>query len=452
MLKRGLDAVLKLADNARVRRELGWILGNRAVDFVVLFVTLKVLTTLLGKAEYGEYGLALSTMNLVAFLIWSSFLRSYLRHYHRAEERGELRATTAIVVRIYWLTSAGLLALCVVGTVPLAWMCGIGLTTAMAAGVFTVLNRWRQLTLEVHNLRRDRRSFALNASAWQLSSAAAMIAFVYFLRPTAALAFWGNCVATLALVVVATGPFLRRHSALPDTAPCTYWPVVRSFGVPFTALLVLQWIQGFTDRYLVAFELGRAEAGLYVAAFQVCGVPYMFFQMTLDSLIKPIAYQRARDINDPAQIWSADKVLLGGLLVYGVFGGLMLIVYLVFGPRLMTLLTSSEYQLTAITIFALAAGRFVQNGGFLLQQFFEVHHAMTTSFAVRALGAIVTVPAVWLFLRLYGNLFGAAVGILVPGLLYIALLSFGPNGAAWLVWRNRQRLIAARVAAAQERI
>src|SRR5690606_5720472 len=226
--------------------------------------------------------------------------------------------------------------------------------------------------------------------------------------------------------------------------------LVVTFGVPLGVLTAFQWVQGFIDRYLLKAFLDIEAVGLYVATYQVCGIPYTLLLRISHNLLKPIAYQRGHDVDDARSLWAADRLLLAGLGIQAVVGAVMLIGYAAFGPQLVVLVTSQEFVVSTTTIVLLAAGRYVQALGQALSSIFAVHKRTGSFLGFRIFGACLTVAICVPLIQRHGIL-GAAAGSLLSLTLYLIGLLFGPSGCWWLIRSARQGARATRVYDGRER-
>ncbi len=441
-------ALRRLSSTPRLRGELVWVIAHRFVEFGFLFAQLKLLTSLLGKEGYGEYSLAETGIALLGSLLLAPVQEAYLRDYHGAGDRGETRAATRLLLRWYAVATLGAAALLALVSQAFSEWFAVGRWTTLAAGLVFLAERWRTLGQDLLNIERQRRAGAL----WNLSFLTLQLALV-------ALVLWsGPATATSALLAYAaaaalfgalvTAPLARRLLRRPGSAARSLVPsLVLGFGVPYAALLIFQWVQAFSDRILVKGLLDPASLGLYVAAYQVCGVPFVLLLRVAHELLTPIAYARSRDLGDSSQLWSADRLLLAGLGAQLVLGVGMLGGYALFGSRLLVLLTSEAYALPASTLTLLAAARFAQSFSMGLQPIFAVHQRMGRLLGFRAAGAIVTPAICWLTIPAFG-VAGAALGTLLAYLAYLVVLGFGPAGCVWLVLGARRSARRAGSAAA----
>jgi O-antigen/teichoic acid export membrane protein len=428
----------RIASTPRLRSELGWVIAHRSLEFVFLFALLKLLTSGLGKEGYGEYNLTEAALMFVASLLLTPVYEAYMRDYHGAAERGERRASGVLLIRWYAIGTLGTAAVLALLSERCAGWFGIGKWTALAAGLVFLGDRWRTLGYEWLNIERQRREGTL----WNLAYLATQIGLIALAvtlgpaTPTAALLAYA-CAALL-FAALSTGPMVRKLLRLPPGGRSRVRLLILGFGVPFAALQLLQWMQGFSDRYLVRGLLDPASVGLYVAAYQVSGVPFVLGQRILYELITPIAYQRSRHTQDPAQLWSADRMILAGLAGLTALGVGMLSLYALFGTRLLVLLTSEDYQLPGTTIALLAAARLAQALAMSLQSFFAVHHQMGRLIWFRSVGAILTPAVCWIAIPAWG-IQGAAAGTLLSFVVYLLVVVLGPGGCLWLVGDARRR-------------
>jgi O-antigen/teichoic acid export membrane protein len=419
----------------RVRGEVIWVVGHKLVEFVLTYLLLKVLTVMLGVEQYGKYTLVLTGIMLLTSMLHTPVGKPFLRHFHTATAEGTLRDAARLMLKWQLLTTIAIVLIAAALSVPLGELLDLGPAMIVVGGIVYLTDRWRSFAIELYDVERDRRTAAilnLGSLAVRLGVMAllirlfgqhAMYALIGYAIASAIFAIWGNL------------PQISKLMAGPSTPDATLGRLIWTFGLPFTFVLVFQWVQGFSDRYIVAWQLDIGAAGLYAAAFQVTGIPFMLLLSIVQTLIVPIAYQRARNITDPAQLRSADRVLLAGAAGYVVLGALALPVYAMAGQWLMRTLTSPEFVISGTILFTLAAARWLQNFGLLLQNFFAVHHAMTQSLLLRSVGAAITVPICWYATARWGMI-GAAGGVFVASLVYVVAVIFAPGGCLALVRRS----------------
>lgn len=437
-VRRALEPVVRASRVPRLRSELGWVLGNRSAEFVLQFVLLKILTNALGRDGYGEYNLAEVGLVLIASFALTPIHDAYMRDFHGARSRDEARASAMFLWWWYAAVTLGTVVCAAVLTRNVGGWLGLSPWTALAAGAVFLFDRWRFLSQEVYNIRRERRAWALRNLGFWVLQVAAVSAAMMFLPRTATNALLAFAAASAVFGLPGMLLLWKEARRLPPGSPTRLPGLVISFGIPAAVLLVFQWVQGFSDRYLMNAMLDIATVGQYVACYQVCGIPYQFLLRLFHSLLTPVAYQRASNLDDPRQLWAADRVLLAGIAAQVAIGGGMLLLYAAFGSELIALLTSEAFVFPTSIVVLLAAGRFVQAFGQSLQPIFAVHHRLQRMIWFRGAGAVLTVVICWWAIERYGVI-GAAAGTLVAQALYAVALILGPGGCAWMVNGVRKR-------------
>lgn len=438
LIRSGMALRERIASDSRLRGEVAWVLAYKVGEFALIFASLKVLTTLLGKEAYGEYSLVMTALMLLSNALIAPMNRTYLRQYHGAEAQEQARSAGLTMLAWYAVVTVSIaLGACLL-TPTMSRVFDLGLWTTLAAGIVFLGNRFRVLGIEVLNIQRRRRPYAIQGLGFQILQLALIVMFIQIWDASPAAALFATAAAALTFGAIAGVPLLRRTLSQPRGRPSHLMRMVLTFGAPYGATLVFQWLQLFSDRYILKVLLDFDAAGAYVAAYQVCGAPFMLVLGVLDLLILPIAYQRARDVHSAGQLWQADKVILGGVAVYLALGALAIPVFVLWGPNLVVLLTSSEFALGSGTVLFLALGRYIQCLTLMLQMFFAVHQKMGRLLGFRLVGAMLTIPICWVMIRDY-DIFGASLGMLIAMSVYTLLLVLAPGGVFWLVRTNRMQ-------------
>jgi len=431
---------LGLARNTRLRGELGWVLGAKVGEFLLFLVLLKVLTTSLGKDGYGEYNLVETSLILIAAALLSPVSESFLRELHQSRKRGDTRHAGFFVLRWYSAITVGVAMLGFLAAFGLADTFAVAPSTIVAAGLAFFADRWRILGLEVLSMRRQRRRWALSSLVYGATLVATMSTTFFWFTPTPSAAIYTYAATAAIFAGLVTGPMIAEIMASPAGPKSNIGSMAVAFGIPFGLLLLLQWIQGFADRFLIKGLLEDAAAvGLYAAAYQICGAPFTLLFRTTQHLLRPVAYQKG-DSRNLSTLWSADRILLAGIAVQIVCGTLAGIFLVWLGPRIIVLLTNSTFQIDRLTIAALTVGRFAQMIGASVQPIFAIHHAMGRLLYFRLTGAVLTIALCYPLTVHYG-IIGTAVGTALALTSYLVVLLVAPKGALSL-------LIAARRAAA----
>ncbi len=422
---------------ARLSGEIGWVVFHKIAEQLLLFVALKLLTNLLTPAAYAEYNLVLTACLLLGHLLIMPMQQAYLRQHHAAHDAGALGDAGRTLLRWYGTVTVGVAVLAAGLSALLSGPLGLERWSILIGGLCFAADRWRTFAVQYQEVLRQRRRNAIENVGF-LTLDAAAVALAAWVGASASAALSAHATTAMLFGVLGCYRFVRSVMSAPPGPPAQLLSLVRSFGAPYGVMLLLQWLQGFADRFLVSAQLDLAQAGVYIAAYVVCGAPFMLAVAVLRALLIPVAYQRAKDVSDARQVWSADRLLLLGALLYGLLVLAATPLYLFFGGTLLRLLTNPEFALPNTTLALLALGRAAQCLGNYLEVFFAVHQRMTGSLAFRTLGSVLVIPICWYGIASAG-LPGAALGVFVASIAYILSLTLAPGGLLGMVMSARRQ-------------
>jgi O-antigen/teichoic acid export membrane protein len=441
--------VRQLLASPRARSESLWVVLHKGIEFVLTLGLLKLLTNLLSKGTFGEYQLGLTTLVLINNVFEQPISQAYLRQYHTAAGQGASRS--ALLQTMRWLRTSTVFVCgaCFLLSWPLAALFGLERFTIVAIGLIFLTNRWRSLRVNVLNIQRERRQGMaenLGFLVLQILLSAAGLLLISRTATTGLLAY-----ATAAAVF---GSFSRRKlranlEKLPEGAPAPFASLVYTYGLSLGILTTCQWLQMFAERYVLGIQLDLITVGRYVAAYQVCGFPFMMMNTVLTALVLPVAFQRARDISNPAQLWSADRLLLAGVGVYLAAGVAIVAGYAAFGPFLLRLLTSKAYVLSAGTLTLIAAARLLIFCSLTLHMFFKVHQQTRFLLLYSVIGGVIAVGIAWFLISAHhatedAAITAASLAVLITAVIYNLMLMFAPGGLWQLLCGVRSSLARAR--------
>ncbi len=437
------EALTTAWGTSRLRSEAGWVVFHKLVEFALVFVSLKIYTNCMTREEFGEFNLALVVAGLLGDVTIMPMAHTYYRFLSRPDREATARSAGLVLLRWYVVVTVSVAAIAAILTVPLSSWLNIGKWTALGVGLLFLANRWRALGIEILDMRRQRRSCAFQNLGFLAANTALAAILLLTWSGSAATALMAYALAGGVFAWIGAKPVVAEILSQPRGGASHLMRQVAVFGAPYGALLVCQWIQSFAERYVVAIQLDLDTVGWYVAAYQVCGIPYMLLTAIINGLGVPIAYQRAGVTGDPEQLWAADEVLLAGLGVYLLLGAAAIPVYALWGDSLMGLLTSKEFTAGGSVILCLVLARYAQCFGQLLQSFFAVHQRMGASLGFRMIGGLLVIPISWFAVKWYG-VAGAAWGVLISGTIYTAIVCLCPGGCLDMLRGVRRDLVRAR--------
>lgn len=437
-----LASVRRVAGNSRLRGEVTWSLGHRSLDYIFVLVELKLLTNLLSKEAYGEYSLITTALLLVASVAIFPMHHSFLRYFHTAPGDGAARTAGRQMLAWFAIVTGTFFSLCAIFTLALSNAFALERWAVLAAGACFVFDRFRGLCLELLEVQRRRRAGAMQNIGCHVLFVALLLVSRATGVSTATAALTATAFSSGLLAVIGVRALWRDLLPREGRQPGNLRSLVWTFGVPYAVLLTMQWVQTFSDRYMIEIQYDAKRVAQYATVYQVCGIPYMLAYNMAHWLLVPIAYQRAKDVTDARQLRSADRVVLAGIGVYVAAGAPLIGLYWLIGEPLVAALTSKQYVLPAATLALVAAARFLSCLAPLIQNIFLVHQKTANSLVYRVIGAALALPICWWTIGRY-EIWGAALGALISGGLYLLIVVVGPGGCLWLVRSTRAQAAAA---------
>lgn len=274
-----------------LRHSLLYLLSH-GLPAVISLVTISIYTRLLPPGLYGQYALILASA-LLANSVLFQWLRVSLLRFLPAY--GERPAILLGALRTGYFAMAGLV-----------------LVLGLIASLLAVDGEWRYLIVIAIPLILARGWFDLNLSIAQSRLSPTRYGLLAFSKAVLALA------AGTALIVLgfgAAGPLLglmlgmlvpsfilmtREWRAVSWQPPATdLMRQLLGYGLPLTATFALNFVVGFSDRFLVAWFLGTDAAGSYAASYDLAWSSVLFL-MTIINLAGYPLVMRAFEEEGPA--------------------------------------------------------------------------------------------------------------------------------------------------------
>lgn len=379
----------------------------RALQFVLLLVTLRVASSLLAPSEMGKLSIITATVSFFALFLINPIGMFVNRRLYAWNERGD----AFNYLYYFWFYVIGVaifsIAVLYVLTSLLAMENGFSTETYLALVACSILfGTLNQTSIPSLNIFGRPYWFGILTLATTAIGLIIAVSAVHFLQRTAE--WWFTGLLTGHLIVGAWGLYLLRQTLTRPTA-FTQWlsPLSRSalqgllhFAWPISLAVSLGWIQSQSYRFIVEHSLGLHDLGLFAAGYAISAGLTAGFESMLTTHFQSIFYKQ---VNSGAE-GSADAAWHN--YARAVLPSIALTAFFIVGvaPQLTDLLLSAKYgnsyqyvmwgagaELCRITIavFALFA-----------------HARMMTKILIypNLLGALLAVVLVWLLVINYGIL------------------------------------------------
>jgi len=400
------------------KTEAVWVFVGQCGSLLGSLVALKVLTTVLPRAVYGKLVLLTGAMLLPNWILFAPILHATIRMFGSHKESGGIRTLIGTATAIYSVVSG----LCIVAAVVILCLhiTAMSLTPLeiVAALVLLVLESWQLLGLGIAAAARQRTRVALLSSANSLGKPVMAVIMLASLGPSLQATLCAYIVATSTVAVIAMYPYramvVECFSALDAE---TFRSMVR-YGGPISATSALAWLQNYSDRYIVALLLGASDVAVYAAGYQICYVPFNTLSSLLTQLFVPIAFERAGDGATSTRVMAAHGTIMRYIGLFAVVSTALVVLIFCFGGRLVTLLTSSRYNVPSRALLFFGAGAVCFNCAQMLLTSLLIENRTAQMFLTYVVPSLAAVPVLIGCTSLY-RLEGAAAGNALISAAYV---------------------------------
>lgn len=257
---------LSVLKRSAIFRDIGAYVPSTIVPIVTALGSLLIFVRLMSPEIYGEYVIAIATVNITVqfFSEWLSTTTLRLYGEVTGDEEGSVTILSALIVCL-----GGELILC--NLVVVASLLFYNQTSFLASScVLTTLMTIGRFTTSILRAEHNKRLFVWTTAGAALLGFLASIAFLsIFRRPELVLA--GASVG----VAIQLFPFLMRvprkalRAALRGDVSRERVREILSFGMPVMLSGVGAQLLTFADRFMLAKMSGTAAAGLYTANYSI---------------------------------------------------------------------------------------------------------------------------------------------------------------------------------------
>lgn len=375
----------------------GIYLVARGLPGLVAFLAIPIFSRLLAPAEYGRYALVLVAVNLLNALLFQWVRLSLVRYLPVYRDDEERLKSTLVTTSLLMVLSLGVVALILcmlpfgreirIFVIPcwimLAVQAGFELSSEYArAG----LRPWKVMRLQL---------------ARSASTVALGVVLVWL-----GLGWWGPVGGTIGgmlLALLTLSPADCRGIRLRIDRPI--FDRVAKYGIPLSMTVALLVVVAGSDRFLIAWFLGEAKAGIYSVAVDFTSQTLTLLLMVVNMAMFPLAVRALehQGIEAARQQMRYNASLLLGIGVPCVVGFSLL------APGIAHTFIGRDFRAAAANIIPLIAL------GAFLAGLKAYHFDAAFQFADR------TLYQVWIIL---------AAALLNFGLNLIAIPRWGINGSA----------------------
>jgi len=229
--------------------------------------------------------------------------------------------------------------------------------------------------------------------------------------PTPEAAFW----AIASVGAVEAGVYALRYRRLfRGGANREMLRDLARYAWPVTIVGIGLWMRATTDRWVLAIALSPAEAGIYVASYQLLYMPIQSAAVVLNQFVAPSVFRAASTApgSEVRTIWKTVAALTG-------ITSAIAVVLLSAGQQLLGALLPDDFALGRLALLAiLIAGLLMAVGqtmGLAIMGSFRTWKLVPPTFIASAVGAVAA-----FFGGTYFGIEGVVAGSIIFGVAYIA--------------------------------
>lgn len=432
-------SVARFTPTRRVAIEGVQVALGQGVAVLGAMVGVRLLTSVLSPAQYGEVALAGTVGALVTQLSLMPLQQGALRFFGPALEAHELRASltaTWLLARRTGQVVVILTAVAVIGLLLLARYSLIGIV--VCAAVLALLSGYERILDALQSVGRQR-----GITAWHQGLAnwlRFLVAFglVTWLGGGSTAVVLGYALATAVVLASQLAFFYRGWwmlvaSQAPSPASTEKWRAqIQGYAGPFMASGAFLWLQQSSDRWGLQIFGATQDVGYYAVLVQLGYIPIILLTGVVVQLVQPILFNKAGDGTDLQRLAQTNRInnhLLYGFLFLtaaGTLGAFM------FHRQIFSLLVAPEYhRVSGLMYLMVLSGGCFASGELAAMKLMSGRR--TRELSVIKIGTAI----VGISLNLIGTYWFGLQGAV------LANLGFSATSLAWLLAASRARSVRA---------
>jgi len=419
-----LSILLNKLTQKRLSSEMAWVLVGNSLNIFCLFISLKLLTTILGALNFGEYALGLAIVGIIHIFVYGPITQATLRFYSKIKFEDKLNTLLYFLFNLHKkviviLLSFGFIsAILVMEIVDNKW----GLITIITT-LIAILNGITATITAIFTADRNRMAVAIFQGCSAFLNLPFSLAAIYLISVEGSSALLGYTISTLLSTLLYCLYFLKKYNFSKSDniqkLEYTFEQPFFTFARPFFIFALLGCTVNYGDRWIVQILFNQEMTGIYTVLFQISNTPLSFFCAILNQYLSPIFY-RAHPQN---HILEKHRLLFNLALIGS--GGCLLIWCLIvfyFSKIIISILTSNDFIVYHDSLWLMTFGCAIFHFAQLIsiRGFIELRpHSYITAKTIHAVSFFIFI-FLWRDLSIYGISFA----IIMSSFCYLLAIAF----------------------------
>ncbi len=339
------------------RQELLWVATGQALSLGVGFLSVKILTTMMGAELYGQLMLGISVAALVSLFIYGPLGQAAGRFYSVCRKRGDLGHYASAFRHIY----THLLWVLLLPTFAAAFVFdrligGVWSYLVAAAVIYSAVAGINHGLLSMFSAMRRRAAVALHLgseSAARLLGALLAMLMVGISPVVALFGYAGGSLLVLgSLLRLASKEGELNHKPRPrtafagvhfDRAGVTMYKEIWQYVMPFLSWAAIGYAFMHGDRWMLQSVRGPEAVGTYMAIYQIGSALPNAIVSVISQHLEPLVFDKVETASQAGQVRHARALLRRAVLSTGLLLLVMVMLASAWSKEIVELVTNREF-------------------------------------------------------------------------------------------------------------
>lgn len=389
-------------------------------------IGLKVLTTFLNPAQFGEITLSLTITVFINQLIFGPLTNSVTRYYATSKKRKSFENYIQSIVDLSSKSGVLILILCCISLITLLiFHQGNLILIVLITLIYSLIIGLNSILNGVQTAARNRNIVAISqGSVVWLRFIFGIVLFLFVFK-SASFVLLGYLIASILVLLLQLRYFINKNVhddfelSLKRKESTAWQKRILNYSLPFTYWGLFTWALLSSDKWALQFFGSLKDVGLYSALYQFGFGPLLLLNSFLDQFIAPLVFERiSKNVNSREMrkivFWFVFKIT-------GFVLGLMILVsafLFVFHDSIFSLFVGKNFVASAYLLpYIWLAGTFFCTG-----QLMTIYiYAIRTSKAllnIKILNSILGISLNFLG-ACYWGINGIIIALLITNFLYL---------------------------------
>lgn len=277
----------RVAALPKVVRDAVWITSGSVLGAVGTMVGLRLVTEVAPAELYGAFVIANGILALCTGVALQPVAQAALRFYPDLERAGASDVLRDVMAaeswrRLFWLSGVVAIA-AVLDSMVLQ---GLSLAAWFVMPMTLLIEPLRTIEIVLRNASGDQGGYALLGAVDATARPIGAAAFAWLVGPSIEQLLLGQLVGGACVLVF----FVTRLPRPLNVDRLAWQRDLRAYGAPLAWTPVLGWVISLADRYIIAWLLGPAAAGIYAAAYGLVSRPMLMLGGIADATFRQRLY------------------------------------------------------------------------------------------------------------------------------------------------------------------